>query len=288
MKGAAPAMVINKEELLSLMQDFYNFTHIRIVVLDEEFAEVATYPNRMSSFCKELRVDEQAQKKCKECDYNACLEAKRKKSCHIYKCHAGLTEAVSPIMVEEKIVGYIMLGQILEVESVEQSWNSIKDYIYGFDLDKERVKRLYLEKQNYSRSRIVSAAKIMEACAAYLLLSKMIVFNDNSAAKELDTYIRNNMAKDLSVDKICRDLNISRVKLYSISESAYGTSVAEHIRKTRVDAAQKMLAKSEEKIGKIADKCGFYDYNYFTKVFKKYVGMTPRDYRKQYTVESGF
>lgn len=281
-------MVINKVELLSLMEDFYKFTHMRIVVLDEEFTEVATYPNRHSSFCKELRADERVLQKCKECDFNACMIARRTKSSYIYKCHAGLTEVVSPIMVEEKILGYIMLGQILQIENYEESWRSIENYIKNFELDIERIKNLYFKKRNYSRNRIISAAKIMEACAAYLLLSKMIVMNENSVAKELDNYIKENISKELAVDKICRDLNMSRVKLYSISESAYGMSIAEYIRKTRITAAQKMLAKSEERIGEIADKCGFYDYNYFTKVFKKYVGLTPRDYRKKYTKESGF
>ena len=281
-------MVINKVELMSLMQDFYNFTRIRIVVLDEEFSEIATFPDRHSSFCKELRGDERALKKCKECDYNACMAAKKTKSCYIYKCHAGLTEAVSPIMIEEKIVGYIMLGQILEVENYDKSWAEIQKYIFSFDLDKDRIKKLYFKRRNYPRDRIISASKIMEACAAYLLLSKMIVLNENSAEKELDDYIKNNIMRDLSVDTICRDLNISRMRLYSIADSAYGMGIAEHIRRTRVALARKMLVKTDEKIGKISDKCGFYDYNYFTKVFKRYIGLTPRDYRKKYTKEFGF
>ena len=53
-------------------------------------------------------------------------------------------------------------------------------------------------------------------------------------------------------------------------------------------AAQKMLVKTNARIGEIADECGFYDYNYFTKIFKRYTGLTPRDYRKKYNLVSGF
>lgn len=279
---------INKEELLSLMKDFHKFTHVRIVVLDEEFMEIAAYPNRHSSFCKELRNDERALKRCKECDYNACVVAKKTKASYIYKCHAGLTEVISPIMIDEKILGYIMLGQVLQVENPEESWKSIENYIGEFDLDIECIKNLYFKKKNYSHKRILSASKIMEACAAYLLLSKMIVLNENSIAKKLDDYIKNNISVELDVDKICRDLQISRVKLYDLSERSYGMGIAEYIRKTRVDKAQKLLLKSNKRIGEIADECGFLDYNYFTKVFKRYVGMTPRDYRKKYTNEAEY
>ena len=122
-------MIINREELLLLMEDFYKFTNMRIVVFDDAFIEVATYPNRHSSFCKELRSNNELLKRCKECDYNACMIAKKSKSSYIYKCHAGLTEVVSPIMIDEKIVGYIMLGQILEVNDYETSWSELNKYI---------------------------------------------------------------------------------------------------------------------------------------------------------------
>ena len=135
-------MIINKEELSSLMEDFYKFTHIRIVVFDEDFIEIATYPNRHSKFCKEIRSDVDVLKKCKDCDYNACMVAKKTKNSYIYKCHAGLTEVVSPIVHDEKIVGYIMLGQILEVDSMEDSWNDISEYIASLGLDTERIKKL--------------------------------------------------------------------------------------------------------------------------------------------------
>lgn len=281
-------MWIDKEELLSLMEDFYKLAHVRIVVLDEEFLEVAAYPDRHSRFCRELRSDNRALAMCKECDYNACMKAKRTKQRYIYRCHAGLTEAVAPIIVDEKIVGYIMLGQILQVDDQEKAWEKIELYIKKFDLDYDRVKKLYFKKRNYSYDKIVSVSKIMEACAAYLLLYKMIVFNEDSSAKRLDEYIQKNIFKELNVDKICNDLGISRVKLYAISERTYGMGIAEYIRKIRVDSAQKMLIKTDEKISDVAEKCGFYDYNYFTKVFRKYVGLTPRDYRKKYKYEIGF
>ncbi len=281
-------MWIDKAELLSLMADFYKLAHVRIVVLDEEFMEVAAYPDRHSRFCRELRKDKRALAMCNECDYNACMMAKKSKQRYIYKCYAGLTEAVAPIIVDEKIAGYIMLGQILQVENQDEAWKKIEPYIKSFDLNYTQIKNLYFKKRNYSYDKIVSISKIMEACAAYLLLYKKIIFNDDTVARKVDEYIQKNIFKELNVDKICSDLSISRVKLYNVCERTYGMGIAEYIRKIRVDASQKLLIKTDFKIGEIADKCGFYDYNYFTKVFKKYVGLTPRDYRKKYKNESGF
>lgn len=48
----------NLEKLSSLLRDFYTVTHIRITVFDENFNEIASYPNRRAEFCRLIRQDE--------------------------------------------------------------------------------------------------------------------------------------------------------------------------------------------------------------------------------------
>jgi two-component system response regulator YesN len=45
--------------------------------------------------------------------------------------------------------------------------------------------------------------------------------------------------------------------------------------------AKILLKNSEKAISEIAEAVGFNDYNYFSRIFKKYYGISPRDYRKQ-------
>ncbi len=78
-----------------------------------------------------------------------------------------------------------------------------------------------------------------------------------------------------------REFSLSRTRLYELAASAYHCPIAEHIRTLRIEKARELLCDTDKKISDIAMLCGFSDYVYFTKLFKRLNGsMTPRAYRK--------
>ena len=48
----------------------------------------------------------------------------------------------------------------------------------------------------------------------------------------------------------------------------------------RIEAAKLMLLKTDHSISEIAKDCGFQNISYFSKQFRTFTGMTPREYRK--------
>ena len=55
-------------------------------------------------------------------------------------------------------------------------------------------------------------------------------------------------------------------------------SVSEYINQVRVQKAKELLHSGEYRIGQIAEKVGFSDQQYFSRVFKKIVGCMPSEY----------
>ena len=82
------------------------------------------------------------------------------------------------------------------------------------------------------------------------------------------------------IEDICDEFEIRRTKLYEISNHSFGMGISEHIRRMRVKVACDLLRNTEDRVSDIATEVGIPDYNYFTKVFKKTMGVTPREYRK--------
>ncbi len=273
---------IDKERLQKLLKDFYTITKIRIVVFDESFCEVASYPNHHSKYCELLRQDQEALKKCSLCDKEACEKSKRLKQTVIYQCYAGLTEAVTPIQQGDITVGYIMFGQLLRTDNKDRMWEKIYAMVSEFSVDQERLKYLFFSKDVITGEMISSVASIMQACAGYLYLSKVVSTQKDSVEARIDSYIRENISQALSVSKLCDVFGLTKTRLYEISEYSYGEGIAEHIRKLRVAKAKKLMEETEKKISEIAEECGIPDYNYFTKIFKRMnQGITPREYRKR-------
>ena len=61
--------------------------------------------------------------------------------------------------------------------------------------------------------------------------------------------------------------------------SVSGKTIVEHINKSRIDLAKEMLRTTEAKLSEIAERCGFDDEKYFSRVFKKYCDISPGKYR---------
>ena len=113
-------------KLNALLKDFYNLTQIRITIFDENFHELAAYPENIAPFCQIIRTDEAGRNECQHCDENACKIAAKRHSLYTYQCHAGLTESIRPLYMGNIIIGYLLFGHVFAYESHEIGWKEIK------------------------------------------------------------------------------------------------------------------------------------------------------------------
>ena len=109
------------QKMQELLHDFYNLTKIKICIYDNAENELCYYPEKLTDFCRCLRADEVMDARCKECDRLAFAACKKTHRRHVYTCHAGLLECFSPILYNDNIIGYIVIGQIKASEHADFS-----------------------------------------------------------------------------------------------------------------------------------------------------------------------
>ena len=272
----------NIGQLKNATIDFYNITRLLIVLYDEQFNIVYSYPRMLSPFCTEIRRSRQLLDKCLECDRHGLNTCKEKKELYIYRCHMGLTEAVAPIMEGNEVIGYLMLGQTLaqgQRENVAARVEEIPDE----DLtDKSALHRALQELVPITYEMLSSATRIMEMCACYLCAKNIVRAQQNPLKRNVDRYVRENLSSTtLSMPEICRKFSISRSTLYTMSKESFGMGISDYIRHCRIEQAKKLLLKKELPIYEISRVCGFSAPNYLTKIFKQEVGVLPKDFCKQ-------
>lgn len=278
-------LLFNIGDLKDLLIDYYTLTKMRVAIFDEDFHEIASYPSRLSSYCHLIRSDETIHDKCNACDYNAFLKCKESKKLYIYRCHAGLTEAIVPILADHLIIGYIMLGQVLNTEDKTTLWTSITDSLADYHVNMDDLEKAFKNKKNVSRHTIKSSAHMMEICASYLYSSHKLVLKKDSLPHKIDNFIGENLSNELSVPLICETFNLGKTKLYEIANQSYGMGIAKHITQIRLQRAKEYLVDTNKAIYEVADLVGITDYNYFTKVFKKEIGVTPKEFRLNSTTK---
>ncbi len=93
------------------------------------------------------------------------------------------------------------------------------------------------------------------------------------------TRIDSDLTADLSLKKHAELLNVNASYLSTLFKKETGMTLTDYVSKKRVEHAIFLLNSSTMQIQTIAQYCGIPDVNYFTKIFKKYVGKTPKEYR---------
>lgn len=85
--------------------------------------------------------------------------------------------------------------------------------------------------------------------------------------------------ESISLDDMAEELGITRTYVSTLFTQHMGCGFVEYLNSVRVDRACSYLEQSYFKTYEIAYKVGFKDEKYFSKVFKKIKGVSPREYR---------
>ena len=93
-------------------------------------------------------------------------------------------------------------------------------------------------------------------------------------------YIRAHLAEDLSLERVCAAVFLSKSYLCQIFKSLLGCTFGEYVKHQRILRARTLLASTGQSIEEIAAACGFASPTYFATVFKSAVGMTPSAFRQ--------
>ena len=91
---------------------------------------------------------------------------------------------------------------------------------------------------------------------------------------------------DLDVDNISKIVSMSNARIEIKFKNDTGFTLIDYLNKYRIKKAMELLEHGENKIYEISENVGFSSSQYFSKVFKKYTGYTPIEYRKKISDEA--
>jgi AraC family transcriptional activator of pobA len=102
--------------------------------------------------------------------------------------------------------------------------------------------------------------------------------------KNFNTLIDKNFQTETSVNFYANKLNITPNYLNILSQKFLKTSASDVIKERTILEAKRLLTSTDLSIKEIAYQLGFNDNGYFSKVFKKYAGKTPGDFKESYNL----
>jgi two-component system response regulator YesN len=185
------------------------------------------------------------------------------------------TKLLGDIPGGSEMLEYYVFGEILVAASkiIEELGGDIKEII-PFSLDQYEVKKII-------NSREVFYEKLKA------LFNAVIEFRDSrtgsryqSVVLKAKEYIDRHYAnQDISLHTVASYVGISPNHLSTVFAQERGENFIEYLTRVRIEKAKQLLENTGMKNADIADETGFNDPHYFSFIFKKNTGLSPREYR---------
>ena len=105
---------------------------------------------------------------------------------------------------------------------------------------------------------------------------------ENELVKRIKKYVHEHLSEKITLTDISQNAFFSIPYVEKVFKEETGTSVVRYLIDQRVLLAKTLLLDATSELKTIAEKCGFSDYNFFSRTFTKTVGCSPLAYRKEH------
>jgi len=102
----------------------------------------------------------------------------------------------------------------------------------------------------------------------------------DSVVDKAQKYIEENFGRDISLDEVSRIVDISPFYFSKLFKEGTGTTFIDYLTNIRIQKACQLIEEGELSMKEIGMTVGYADPNYFSRTFKKKMGVTPTDYRE--------
>lgn len=195
-----------------------------------------------------------------------------------------------PDFIDRTLKDCRKFNDVMENYMIHHSYKSIKvnpaDKIF-FDDDGTVLENLQKMMAEYEKKRI-GYIEVIRCMLIEIFVStvRKIHTEDNEPFDDIVNvvinYVGDNYMNKVTLAEIAGIVNYSMPYISKIFKEKYGITFENYLQKTRIEQSCRLLANTDKKIIDIADCVGYGDLKFFTTVFKRFVKMSPREYRRQH------
>ncbi len=170
--------------------------------------------------------------------------------------------------IKLKVLEFVMTGESIMYRN--------GGYVYHFDSRKNYLQDVF-EIKGYDFLKKWFMEKMRNAASAMIKGGEN---HTNDLIRQAQEYIDSHFHKDMSLDDISRELNISPYYFSKLFKEETGENFVEYVTGRRMERAKHLLKSPDKSIKEICAEVGYSDPNYFSRIFKKYQGVSPTEYKE--------
>ncbi len=224
--------------------------------------------------------------RCTRCDARWVRQRLLSKPTPFYKrCHAGVIEAVLPILRHERLAGVMFIGLFKPPPL------SAPDMILVDPDADEKTPRAPREQRLLASLPLFDLQRAGDMIALAVPLAKRLESlaaspstadgADLSTKERIENFIDRSFKRHLYLADLAKHLGLSQSRTTQLMRAHFHKTFPELLAERRIGHAKRLLAESFLKMETIAEECGFHDVAYFFRVFKAHAQTTPARHRRE-------
>ena len=197
------------------------------------------------------------------------------------------------ISFSESVVNKLLAKKQTPILQIKTFYCALADRIYLFARENhlafgENYTKEMLYNAIWQSSKLLQLHKALCQWLTEVLRTGTDEISDAHIIRLTQAYIYNNLDKtDLDITSICDFTGYSSSYLCKQFKNIMGLTINQYITQERIKKARKLLAETNDNLGSIAAQTGFGSVQYFCRIFKKKMALSPGDFRERERKKQG-
>lgn len=186
------------------------------------------------------------------------------------------------------LLGYVFFAEGNNLEVIKTRAIELCSLLSRAAIEGGATNDIILKMNNHFLKNLQEIQSLDELC--YSLQETLDAFTENmfdyipsknhDVIKKAIHYISQNFSFPITLEEVADHVHLNPAYFSSMFKQSTGSSFKEYLNMIRIEESKRLLANTDYTIIDIAIAAGFEDQSYFSRVFKKFTGITPRQYRQ--------
>jgi AraC-like DNA-binding protein len=202
------------------------------------------------------------------------------------RCPAGAVELVLPFYIHGRFIGAYFCGQITEYDDPAEAFEDIWQRVKARGVRRDRLQRAWSNVKPMNRDHLLEAGRLLLFALTHVadtlsdsVTERSIYLRSNPFIRKVLLLVHYGQNGIPSLKEAAGQLDISPEYLSRTFKKVMKKSYVEYVTEIRMSKAQELLKNTDLPITDIAFEVGYQTHSYFTSLYRKMTGITPRQFR---------
>jgi len=229
----------------------------------------------VSDYCRLVQNRLYGSAHCTLSDETRCRECTASRRIVNYRCHAGIEEAVAPIFIANQLAGYAMIGQFRSTASPDSKvLCDARKRGCAADLKTAFDRLVY-----YNEFRKQHLLGLFATLVDYIITKEIVTVSGERLLSRVMAFIEQNLHRPIRLPEAAKTVNRSCSSISHAFRVHLNKSFSQAVIEAKLQRAEEYFRQSPElSIGEVAERLGYADPLYFSRLYRKIRGFPPSQY----------